>query len=237
MKDQYFGDIRDLFKFDLAFHIIATCHLVRRFTFIPMLTKRDDGPDGRKRDYAKAKAGKSNQSLRDHLTKCADEARPDISGIAGYFTANQLDAIVYSHPELSHFEKGCRREYFGGINREILQDSLILLDPDNGLENGLEVGRPSERHLLFSEVQDLYERMGDASILMIYQHFPHEKHEEYLRRRMCQLSNRTGGHPMCVSDNQIVFFLLTSNPALRSQLACAIADYRDMYKDLITRCS
>jgi len=87
MKDQYFGDIRDLFKFDLAFHIIAKGHLVRRFTFIPMLTSPDVRPDGRQRDYTKAKAGKSNQPLKDHLKKCGDEARPDIRAIAGYFTA------------------------------------------------------------------------------------------------------------------------------------------------------
>ena len=91
--------------------------------------------------------------------------------------------------------------------------------------------------MLFSEVKHLYERMGDASILMIYQHFPHEKHDIFLRRRVCQLRKRTGGDPIYVSDNQIVFFLLTSNPALRGQIACAIADYGDMYKDLKTRCN
>ena len=41
MKNQYFGDNRDLFKYDLVHTIIRARHagLPSRFTFIPMLTK------------------------------------------------------------------------------------------------------------------------------------------------------------------------------------------------------
>ena len=42
MKNQYFGDTRDLFKYDLALHIIEGIWSIRALTFIPMLTP-DDG--------------------------------------------------------------------------------------------------------------------------------------------------------------------------------------------------
>ena len=48
MKNQYFGDNRDLFKYDLFLKIIQKTDSVNRFTFIPMLT-----PDVRSSQNAK----------------------------------------------------------------------------------------------------------------------------------------------------------------------------------------
>lgn len=48
MKNQYFGDNRDLFKYDLVHKIINARYagLPKRFTFIPMLTENDNTKQG-----------------------------------------------------------------------------------------------------------------------------------------------------------------------------------------------
>ena len=51
MKNQYFGDIKDLFKYDLGEFLINEIPELERFTFIPMLTPDDKGPDGNKLNY------------------------------------------------------------------------------------------------------------------------------------------------------------------------------------------
>ena len=46
MKNQYFGDRRDLFKYDLLLDVVES-HGANRLTFVPMLTPNDDSGEGR----------------------------------------------------------------------------------------------------------------------------------------------------------------------------------------------
>ncbi len=62
MKNQYFGDKRDLFKYDLALRVCQKLGL--GFTFIPMLTAPDNRTDGNQIDYENAKAGYKDLALK-----------------------------------------------------------------------------------------------------------------------------------------------------------------------------
>ncbi|MCJ2670040.1 MAG: hypothetical protein LN416_05970, partial [Candidatus Thermoplasmatota archaeon] len=62
MKNQYFGDTRDLFKYDLVLELLLGTEL-RRFTFIPMLTRDEESSDGGKTDYGNATAGTQRRFL------------------------------------------------------------------------------------------------------------------------------------------------------------------------------
>ena len=42
MNRQFFGDTRDLFKYDLVRHVMKALPVFDSFTFIPMLTEEDD---------------------------------------------------------------------------------------------------------------------------------------------------------------------------------------------------
>jgi len=74
--------------------------------------------------------------------------------------------------------------------------------------------------------------MCEGSILMVYQHFPRarSRHKEYLPRgRSNRLREVTGDLPICIADNEIMFFLLTKNSELKSQLARVISKYKGNY--------
>jgi len=236
MKNQYFGDIRDLFKYDLIQRILTGIHSLQRFTFIPMLTKYDPKRrDGNKRDFDRAKKkdsrpGTNNKKLIDFLEEYKDieAAKRDFTEIENYFRLEGIEIVIYKGHE--YFDNTRREEYFKNIAEKLLHKSLVLVDPDIGLQ----VKNSTEKHLLYSEVGDLHRHMDKDSILMIYQHFPRARytHKEYLPPgRSVKLKEITEDLPLCITDNEIIFFLLTKNDELKNQVARIISKYkRDYHK-------
>ena len=224
MKNQYFGDNKDLFTYDLAYWI-QRAGLVNHFTFIPMLTAPDDSTDGSRTDRARATVGTKNGELVDFLDECVRENKRDIKYLEPFFTDREQRITIYSGKN-KYFTHQKRQEYFSGIKIELLLDSLILVGPDNGLE----VTRSRERHLLFSEAKELYERMAPSSILMLFQHFPRTDHHEYLHQRAEELAHQvSGAMPLSLDDNEGIFFFLTKDEELEDDLAHLLGHYAEEY--------
>ncbi len=227
MKNQYFGDVRDLFKYDLVLKVMQGTRRLKRFVFIPMLTPDDARSDGSRTDYFRARAGTRNRELVEHLQACVVEGRRDIREIEGFLASRGLEVSVYGdgmHP----FDRRNRAEYFTSIDDRLLYSSLILLDPDIGLE----VKDADEKHLMYSEVKQLYRRMRYNSALMIFQFLPPENRPTYLYRRCMELKGLTGDEPLHISDNEVIFFFLTKNKALKGEVRKALEDYGRAYPDL-----
>ena len=235
MKNQYFGDNRDLFKYDLILQVIQKTGSINHFMFIPMLTpnvtdKKGTGRDGEKRDRKKAKAGRKNDDLVEFLDKFKEKSKRDYKQIRSFFK-KYYNIEVKIHKEDKYFSSSQRQEYFEGIKNDLLSKSLIFADPDNGLQ----ILSSGKEHILYSEVKDLYDRMDKASILMIYQHFPrNEKHKKYLVRRSNDLERCVGYRPIYISDNQIVFFLLTKNAVFKETVGGIISNYERCYPSLVS---
>lgn len=224
MKNQYFGDNKDLFTYDLIYHIMQA-GLVNQFTFIPMLTRNEAKSYGAKYDRNKAKVGTQNKELMSFLDSCLRENRRNIKQLESFFARYGIKMTIYSGQD-EYFSHQQRQDYFTQIGDELLTDSLIFVDPDVGLE----VTRSGEKHLLFDEVQNLYQRMGQSSILMLFQHFPRQDHHQYLHRRAEELAEKiTGETPVCIDDNEIIFFFLTKNEPLEHDLTHLIEQYAESY--------
>lgn len=228
MKNQYFGDVRDLFKYDLVLTIMRGVKRLNRFLFVPMLTPDDNRADGGKTDYLRARAGTRNRDLLEHLQACVEGDRRDIREIEGYFSDRGIELTVYGEgrPPFSQHNRG---SYFNSIDDRLLYSSLILLDPDIGLE----VKDADEKHLMYAEVKQLYKRMRYNSALMIFQYLPRENRPTYLYRRCMELKHLTGDDPLHVSDNEIIFFFLTKNKALKGELLRVLTEYGQAYPDLL----
>ena len=223
MKNQYFGDNKDLFTYDLILQVMQA-GLVEHFTFIPMLTGNDNTGHGGKYRRHKAKVGTKNRELVDFLDRCIDENKRDIRELEGYFQKHGIKMTVYE----KDFSREKRQEYFEQIGDELLRKSLVFVDPDIGLE----VKNSDERHILYSEVKNLYERMGEGSMLMIYQYFPRVQRQEYLNMRYEEIKEKVmGNYPVCIDDNEIAFFFLTKDEALEHELMHVIGDYRNYYSE------
>lgn len=224
MKNQYFGDNRDLFKYDLVLQIIQA-GLVNHFTFIPMLTEPDGTKHGGKIDRSQAKVGTENKELMIFLDGCVREGKRDIEQLGNFFARYTIKMTTYYGKD-RYFSHGQRQEYFAQIGDGLLTNSLVFVDPDIGLE----IKQSGKEHVLYAEVKNLYQRMDSSSILMVYQHFPREDHYEYLHGRSEELEEKVAGEePISIDDNEILFFFLTKDESLEESLTHIIQDYAESY--------
>jgi hypothetical protein len=234
MNRQFFGDTRDLFKYDLVRHTMKALQAFDSFTFIPMLTEDTEQTKKSKsavKDLENAikagKAGSQNKDLMEHMMRLQeiDSDLEYFQTIRAYFKKeNILVDILHKHP-FSHEERG---RYFENILTHLPKKSLVFLDPDTGLEER----KPSKKHLLFDEVKRIHDTMDTKTVLMIYQHFPREKRKGYTQRRCTELLNLTGSCPISITDNEIVFFFIMKNEKLRESLKETLALYADTYPAL-----
>jgi len=237
MKNQYFGDVRDLFKYDLIQRVLQEITPLKRLSFIPMLTRNKLRREGNKRDFNGAeKAGRpgtKNKRLINFLNEKykVDVDKRDFTEIKTYFKSEGIGVGIYKGHE--YFNHETRGEYFENIPEDFLRNSLVFVDPDIGLE----IKNSGEEHLLYQDVKNLYGRMDEDSILMIYQHFPQAqfRHEEYSPKgRSNDLRKFTRCLPIYISDNEIFFLFLAKNDELKNQLARIVSKYKRDYPKRIT---
>ncbi len=81
-----------------------------------------------------------------------------------------------------------RSNWFRNARANVRGVDLVFVDPDNGLaaDAAEEKGNPSQRHVLWSELRELY---GDGASLVIYHHLNREKggHERQIETRLAAL--------------------------------------------------
>jgi len=234
MNPRYFGDTRDLFKFDLIRHIMKSLPDMASFTFVPMLTETG-GKDGQKKSVKKdlgqaftaGKAGTQNRDLSALMERLQEiySSLEYFTNVRSYFEREQIMTEIFYK---IRFTRENRNHYFQKVIEKSPARSLVFLDPDTGLEESI----PDEKHLHFSEVKSIHDNMDAGSILMICQHFPRVKREGYIRNRCSQLATLTGTSPVAITDNEIVFFLIAKNPKLKERMKNCIDSYADCYPDL-----
>ena len=225
MKNQYFGDTRDLFKYDLALHIIEGIWSIRALIFVPMLTPDDGSRQGSRTDHRKATAGYRNTGLVHRLTGCVRDGKRDIREICPFFEERgipvHLHGMTFSHDD--------RPAYFSAIPDAWLRDALVLLDPDIGME----VARPTGKHLLFSEIGDLSRRLEGDSVLMIFQYIPRVNRPEYLGRRLKDLGRIIPQASVAICDPWVAFFFVGREDRIIQQVGELLLRYRDKYPALL----
>jgi hypothetical protein len=222
MKSQYFGDVKDLFKYDIVEWIITRIPCLDRFTFITMLTPDDNGGDGEKRDFTD-RVGALNLRLVEHLK---GTNKRDVSEIRPYYLGRGMDIHIYGEKE--YFTNRGRGKYFADIEPDLLRHSLVFVDPDNGLE----VKHSNHRHLLYREAADLFERMGSDSVLVLFQHFRREKRPLTVAKVASRIEATCGARPVCVHDGEAALFFLTKASNMHTDLVRVLGQYQQAYPRL-----
>jgi hypothetical protein len=228
MKNQYFGDTRDLFKYDLILELLTHTEL-KRFTFIPMLTENDDTSYESQTDYQNAKAGLNNKVLVEYLRTRVEAGLRDIRETAGIFDLpkyKDLSILAYMEPFLDE----ARFQYFQGIPEDSLRKSIILLDPDIGLwvrSSRLE----GDKYVRYDEARAVYDGMHAKSVLIIFQYIPPANRVTFFNDTSMKLKEWvTHGRPLYwLSDNQVSFFVMTKDNSLYKDVREILREYGDWY--------
>jgi len=220
MNPQYFGDVHDLFKYDLIFTIMSQVKpQLKSFMFIPMLT-----------DYRPSKkdaiAGMKNKKLGKCFNKFYGNkgAAKYFKEIKQYFESEDIKTNIF--PDVVFSQKS-RSEYFEKIFSHIPKKSLIFLDPDTGLQAD---EKAEKQHLKFSELQEMFKRIDNDSILMIYQHFYRDRKTipNFPAHMESLVEKHIKERPLHISDNSIMFLFLTKkNEDLRNNLGMVLNKYKE----------
>jgi hypothetical protein len=220
VKNQYFGDRNDLYKYDLVLELMEHVPGLSQFVYVAMLTPRDGRRDGRFTDYP---AGGRSEELWAWLNERVSWGERDVTYLAGLF-----ERKPYGYrPFTQHFTDEGRGEYFARLPEADLRRSVILLDPDNGLETRAMRRGLRAKYVLMAEVRDVYERMGPSSLLVVYQHLPRKERQAFFAETARRLRREAGvlGCACVCPDNQVSFFVLSKAARRSREVAQALTKY------------
>ena len=210
MKNQYFGDRNDYFKYDLLIFLAEELTGIKKLSAIWMLTQDDGSTDGGSIKYRR---GAGNKFLFSFLQTGLIGGR-QVSKIAEYFSKYHFSQDggfgFNSYRDDSFFTHSNRKSYFDEIPAEFLQSAIVFLDPDNGLEVKSADGKSLHRYVKFEEVRAIYDRMNSDSCLVIYQHLPRIDRKYFLYCIYRDLKECLNSPvPMSITDNQVAFLMVT----------------------------
>lgn len=208
MKNQYFGDRRDLFKYDLLLDLVKG-HGSGRLTFVPMLTPNDDSGEGQ---LTQADSRGRRKVLYDFLKACLDNGQRDIRKLRELIPKFDVEFMPFR--DAAWFTHEHRTSYFEAVPQDHLQQSVIFLDPDIGLETGTpgymrRMG--AEKYLLYADVTELWRRASTESVLVVYQHLQKDagKRAGDVERRIVDLGKILGTTVRAVQWNDLAFLVVT----------------------------
>ena len=219
MKDQYFADKRDFLKYDLWMELAEYLGEATRLTFVPMLTKRDDTKQGHKTNYD---PGVRRRELYDFLRRCVNEEKRSISRLREF-----LNSRLYCPyrdgcgGDADYFEPAGRREYFGSIPAADLNDSVVLVDPDTGLETRSSYWKRSpSSYAEYADIVTVARRTVGSSVIPVIQ-FPQrnaDRAERDLDHRADRLSRELRSS---AAGNWAVHWLAQKKPRCAKVGDCA----------------
>lgn len=174
MKEQWYGDSRDLIKWSVLLHIAEKCSASKIL------------------QIAYLRPSKYNQIM------LSDKEIYDmpLSIRAHFRNLKSIESIdagtnieVFSEP----FNEQDRGTYLEGIIQFISEFSkercIVFLDPDTGLQPQK---RPNGEHILCGEVRDVWNSLKEHDILVFYQHKTNRNGSPWIEDKRIQLAKAIG---------------------------------------------
>jgi len=216
MKNQYFGDINDYRKYALL-RTLCGCDI--RLSVCWMLTPDDTGPDGRRTKYLEqpTRWRRFDPELFDSLRK----AVPNNRRVAWAEEMGILRSTCFYSRLLSD-SKEQRGQWFKDFLCCAHHSELVFFDPDNGLDVPSRPygGRDSSKYLYRKELKDTW---NAGHSVLLYQHFPFKKREDFVREVAANLRARISLAEVVAFRTPFVVFFLLARPE-HNQLTNRAAD-------------
>jgi hypothetical protein len=212
MKNQYFGDINDYRKYGLMRVLSGYGEISTAACW--MLTPDDGRTDGSFTDYLHQpeKWRYFDESLFDHLRELV--LHQNLRDVRGAETVTILPSCRFAPGVLPDDAEG-RVSYFETFAAVTEGCDLIFFDPDNGIEvKSKPYGRKhSSKYLYWHEIEDSF---SAGHSLLIYQHFPREKRDPYIKSKARELAEKTGAREVfSFRTPRVLFLLAAQNEHLR----------------------
>jgi hypothetical protein len=215
VKNQYFGDKRDYFKYGLLEALVEGVPGIARLTCIWMRTPDVFNGDGQRPFIANA----SFIRLTAFLMECRSRGTRDLRVMGDYFGGRAYSYYPYGENPDQIFSMRGRAEYFGRVPDAALTNAIVFFDPDNGLEPASTV---SAAHLRYEELRSVFVRMNRASIAVVYQHLPRVRADLFWPAVASRIGRHLGAPVAYATDRDVSFYviprLVATLPAIRDIL-------------------
>src|SRR5439155_19352607 len=155
--------------------------------------------------------GSRRAELYKFLKWCITHNRRNIKELRRFFPMFGFRYVPYNDSRL--FAQSRRENYFHNIRSDALKSSVVFLDPDNGLEVPSMNSRIAEKYVRYSELQLLFLRMDNSSILVVYQHLPRLNRKVffgYFKSRLSKVLKTS--QITCIADGNVCFAICVKGP-------------------------
>ncbi|MCX5809768.1 MAG: hypothetical protein NTX36_10430 [Proteobacteria bacterium] len=171
-----------------------------------MLTKDDNGPDGRKLKYTElTQCANFDRELWDYLRACVLNERRNISDIEGWLG----DVVHYEKHLIDDWSK--RKAISDEIISMASKDQIVFLDPDNGyrVASCPEGRSKSCKYVYDFEISGLLK--NDATIIL-FQHLQMGEKVDNMIRMIRQFSEQwKGQYQFAVRTSYVVYYFLSNS--------------------------
>jgi hypothetical protein len=207
MKNQYFADKNDYFKYGI---LRAIANSTLKICMCWMLTEDDKRNDGGKIQYLQypKKWRKYDPALFDVMKWSILKNKRSI----GVAEKKKLIPNAVYHPTLLTDNRDEREQYFRELTDISAGSDLIFFDEDNGMEvKSVKKGnKNSSKYLYWDEV----ERFANTHSLLVFQYFPRKPKEEFIEgisQRLRAVSPSASVTALKTSDVGFFLFLHPSH--------------------------
>ncbi len=228
MKDQYVADKRDFFKWDLIEDLVASPFGRYALCYVAMLTPPDGTRQGSFKQYD---AGARRGALHAFLQSCANTSRREVRSIREYFVSRGVDYRPIGDTSDQYYSYATREAYFRTIPDSSLQRAVVFFDPDIGLNAGSDsymrrVG--IDKYLLDEDLRGLSPRIGDSSIVVVYQHLQRDRSRFWddIEDRCLRVYSALGtSGASFVTDRDVAFLVTARDSEIRLAGARTIVEH------------
>lgn len=222
MKDQYFADKRDFFKWDFLEDILDGIAELKSFTNITMLTPPDDSREGNLKGYG---PGNRREQLYSFLQGCLNDSKQKVSEMRTYFQDKRFNYYPHRDNDQFAYTHESREDYFLSVPEDALRQALVFFDPDIGLNAGsLGYMRRSgiNKYLFDESLSAVAKRISDDSVIVVYQHLQRDRNRFWddVEERCGRFRDLVGARGATfLTDRDIVFLATSRSPVVRLKMS------------------
>jgi hypothetical protein len=223
MKNQFFADRNDYFKYDLMIHLAEGLPGIQRFTFVPMLTPNNSSSFGNQTKYLQ---GDRRAELYSFLQECLRTCSRDITNLRAFFGSQAYHFAYCPYADGVIFTDAERTRYFAEIPGTFLENAVIFVDPDTGFQVR-HMKKDRSEYVMYDDVKGIYEDMGGSCILTIYQDVSHGQQERKLYEMPKRLQSMLDCPPPCAisENNRIAFIIIAKSAHRRAEVFALLRGY------------
>jgi hypothetical protein len=225
MKYQYFGDVKDLFKYDLLLHLLKSTGSTD-IAFISMLTIANNPNQGKIRNYNSAEPGYHNHALLDKLKNIGiiNSKKAYEDSIKSIFEKFNVKLA------LDDFKNSIRKLYFGKVSNLIKSSDIIFFDPDTGIQQyNFKPTKNKEEFIKYRELFYVMSQVYDNSCVVVIQF--HKNIKTYSDKKFKVFSD-AGYYSFSISNSKVAFFLLQKNKKTHEKYLNIVSDYSKSSRSL-----